>query len=1408
VETKREEDRALASTAAALQYRMELESRVMRISTRFVNIPCERIDEAVTQAMQEIGEFIGAGLVFIIQLAQNRTTLATTHQWYAPGVTPKVTIPPETSIEKLPSFAPRLLQGETITADTIAQLPLQTPFERSVLQAEGIRSLIVVPLTMKGQVSGCIGFATIAATHAWTEDEIRICRLVGEIIANAIEHKRADQELRWLNVDLENLVAERTRMLEESVVSHQSELAAHRQTTAGLEARERTFQALMNAPDDRVFLIGPDYRILDANAAAWRGLGRPRDELVNACILDFMPLELVRTRKPMLDRALATGEVVRFEDVRDDRFFDHTLYPVLDPQGKVISLVILARDITERKHSERSLQQARDDLERRVTERTRGLRTVAERLSVREAQYRNLIENATEAICSVTEFGVFTFVNAAGAKALDRSPEDIVGKTMWDVFPAANAERHMAAIRRVIETGQPLLNTEAPSIVRGQPRWFRTNITPIRPTPESAPQVMIVARDVHKRKLAEDEVKTAALRLAEAQRIANVGSWELDLSTKEIYWSEQMYRLFDADPASFTPHYDTLIGWIHPDDRARLLADQAAGIQNRTGYRHEARMYTTGGRLLHLLSKVEVICDADGKVVKLAGTMLDITELREAEKRIAESETNFHSFFDSIDDLIFVVDKQGRILQANRTATQRLGFTDQELIGREAVQLHPADTQAEASLILAAMIRGEARECPFPLQSKQGDLIEVETRLARGKWNEQDVLFCISKDVSALRASEDKFATAFNVSPLPMGLVCDERFVEVNDALVRTSGYSREELLGKTSLEMNLYADPQQRSATYAQLAQTGSVREAEIQIRTRSGEIREGLLSVERIRLQNRDFLLAIIHDITERKRAERSLQRQLAMQAILTDAAARFLRVVPSEMGPAIQTVLQRIGEYMEADRCTLAVYDPQGAVVANEYRWTSPRAPGMPPPLSGMSRQPFRWMNARLNRGEPVIIEDVAALPAEAQPERENCLARGIKAAITFPLIAGQSCIGIFALVQERCARAWSSEDVDALRLLVDILGNAVNQWQGINAMQSALARLEEFESLINRSPAVVFLWRVAEGWPVEFVSRNVIQFGYTAEDLTSGRVSWPGITHPEDVPRLEADVRRHLEAKTKEFFQEYRLITKSGEVRWIDDHTIAIFDAQGRITHYQGIIVDVTLRHELAGKLRRSERELREALKNREKLAQDLHDRTIQSLYAIGLNLDDCRARLGRRARSMADELSKNIAQLNAVIQDIRGFIARIELNDRRGQKLEPALRLFIERMNPPPEVRIAEDIDPLACRRLTATQTDNLLSIAGEALSNSLRHARASVVGISVKSTRSGVTLRIADNGVGFDVNAGKRLGLGLKNILARATEMRAQIKIRSGPQKGTEVRVTVPIGGSNRKKAARNYGRK
>ena len=102
---------------------------------------------------------------------------------------------------------------------------------------------------------------------------------------------------------------------------------------------------------------------------------------------------------------------------------------------------------------------------------------------------------------------------------------------------------------------------------------------------------------------------------------------------------------------------------------------------------------------------------------------------------------------------------------------------------------------------------------------------------------------------------------------------------------------------------------------------------------------------------------------------------------------------------------------------------------------------------------------------------------------------------------------------------------------------------------------------------------FLWKAAPGWPVELVSDNVRLWGCTPDDLTTGQVPYSSLVHPDDLARVAEEVQRYTEEGRSEFTQEYRIRDRAGVVRWIEDRTWVRRDAQGVVTHYQGVVLDI-------------------------------------------------------------------------------------------------------------------------------------------------------------------------------------------------------------------------------------------
>jgi len=146
-----------------------------------------------------------------------------------------------------------------------------------------------------------------------------------------------------------------------------------------------------------------------------------------------------------------------------------------------------------------------------------------------------------------------------------------------------------------------------------------------------------------------------------------------------------------------------------------------------------------------------------------------------------------------------------------------------------------------------------------------------------------------------------------------------------------------------------------------------------------------------------------------------------------------------------------------------------------------------------------------------------------------------------------------------------------------------------------LQETHRKRRELEEIVTNGPAVAFLWRNEPGWPVEFVSENVSRFGYKSEDFYSGKFSFFRLIHSNDRERITSEFQRYQEDGLKKFVREYRIITHSGDVRWLDARTWARLDSSGLVTHYQGILLDITERKQVEKLLRKRTKDLNDRIK---------------------------------------------------------------------------------------------------------------------------------------------------------------------------------------------------------------------
>jgi signal transduction histidine kinase len=206
-------------------------------------------------------------------------------------------------------------------------------------------------------------------------------------------------------------------------------------------------------------------------------------------------------------------------------------------------------------------------------------------------------------------------------------------------------------------------------------------------------------------------------------------------------------------------------------------------------------------------------------------------------------------------------------------------------------------------------------------------------------------------------------------------------------------------------------------------------------------------------------------------------------------------------------------------------------------------------------------------------------------------------------------------------------------------------------------------------------------------------------------------------------------------------------------------------------------------------------LQAALRERERLARDLHDGAIQSLYAVQLRLTRAAEEITATAPQLAQRLDGGRADLNAVIAELRQFLNSLQADEPTPPTagLHAVLESVVRRLRPASPAAIELVCEPGTAERLRPEQAFNLAGIAREALSNSLRHARAQRIAVRLAVEDGQIVLEVRDDGAGFDPANRAGGGLGLKSLEQRAANLRGRLEFESAPGGGTTVRVRAPL---------------
>ena len=292
--------------------------------------------------------------------------------------------------------------------------------------------------------------------------------------------RRALDQLQMLNERLENEITGRKKMED------------------ALRESKETLRALLNAIPESIFLIGTDGVIVAANETLAKRLGKGLDELIGAKMSELLPSEVAKRRKAYTDEAIRTGRAVRFEDMRDGRFLDNLISPIINAEGKVSKLAIFSLEITKRKGIEAALRES-------------------------EEKYRGLIETTSTG---------YVILDTEG-KVLDANPEylrltghnelkEILGRRVIEWTAEQDRRKNAAAIKQCLKTG--LVKHLELDYAGGDGRSLAVEVNATAIMTSEGIKIIALVRDISDRKRREEERAKLEAQLVQAQKMEAIGT--------------------------------------------------------------------------------------------------------------------------------------------------------------------------------------------------------------------------------------------------------------------------------------------------------------------------------------------------------------------------------------------------------------------------------------------------------------------------------------------------------------------------------------------------------------------------------------------------------------------------------------------------------------------------------------------------------------------------------------------------------------------------------------------------------------------------------------------------------------------------------------------------------------------
>jgi PAS domain S-box-containing protein len=332
----------------------------------------------------------------------------------------------------------------------------------------------------------------------------------------------------------------------------------------------------------------------------------------------------------------------------------------------------------EHKRSDEALKKTYNMLEQQLQESTAAHRA--------ELAFRKTIEGSILSGLAVVDLeGRQTYVNPAFCKMVGWSEDELIGaRPPFVYWPSEEMEKIKEAFQAILNGKIPPGGFELLLQRKNGERFYALIlVSPLRDNQGNVAGWVASVGDITSRKKAEESLRKSETSLSEAQRIAHLGNWDLDIETNELLWSDEIYRIFGLTPQEFGATYEAFLDSVHPDDREFVKKAVNEALYGMP-YNIEHRIVLPDGSIRTVHEQGEVTYGESGEPVRMVGIVHDITERKESEKALRDSQAKYSAIVDGFDGFIYIYSENYDIEFMNELFIKRIGY---DAVGQKCIHV-------------------------------------------------------------------------------------------------------------------------------------------------------------------------------------------------------------------------------------------------------------------------------------------------------------------------------------------------------------------------------------------------------------------------------------------------------------------------------------------------------------------------------------------------------------------------------------------------------------------------------------------------------------------------------------------------------------------------------------------------